>query len=688
MDNTWRESARRKLSRNRIVFLWGMLFTFMLAAVYITYPDLRHYLENKVYDLLLRPKAVRPAPTTPVIVDIDEKSLARYGQWPWPRYRIARLLDKIQSAGAAAVGLDILFVEADRTSLKTIQQHLAQEFNADLQFSGIPEAMTDNDGMLAKTLARGPHILGFKFNFQGGLPETRDCRLHPLNLVVAHGTGVPENTPLLLSASGMTCPLPRLAAQARSSGFINATPDRDGILRRLPLVIRHGRQFYPSLALAALFQTHGISQALLVVEQGNVRYLQAGEFRIPLDAQGNLLLRYRRGAPGFSYISAADLLADALDSEALAGRIVFVGTSAAGLEDHRVTPVAAIFHGVEAHATVVDNIQQGDLLSRPLWVPGLELAMILISGLLTTLLLFLGHTLLSTLLLAGWSAAVWGGADWSLNRAGVFVAPIFPLLAVAINFALLTLFKFIYEERKARKRTLELVMAQEFTLQSLASLAETRDQETGGHIHRVQRYVRALCDHLKHLAKYRDFLDEGTIDLLYKSAPLHDIGKVGVPDRILRKEGKLTEDEYEEMKKHTIYGLQAIEKAEGHFDSGSVSRFLRFAKDFTYTHHERWDGKGYPRGVAGEAIPIAGRLMSLADVYDALVSRRIYKPAFSHEKAVGIIMEGKGTLFDPELIETFLSVEAQFNQIALELADESARHPEDPERLMRQPAGG
>ena len=686
IDATWRALARRYLTRNRIVFFYGLLSTFALMAIYLAYPSFRYYLENKIYDLMLAPTAVAPDERPPIIVDIDERSLAQYGQWPWPRYRVARLLDKIQSAGATAVGIDILFAEADHTSLKTIQHNLSAEFDTPLQLSGIPPDLVDNDAIMAQALSRGPFIMGYKFLFGAKPPNSTACRLHPFNLVVAHGSQITTAKLPLLHATGMACPLPQLASRSAGTGFYNATPDPDGSLRRLPLIIEYQGRYYPSLALAVLCRAHGITQGVLALNKGKIENLRAGKFQIPLDEQGNLLIHYRYAQPGFTYLSAADLLTNNVALDALAGRIVFLGTTAAGLEDHRVTPGAAVFHGVEAHATVVDNIQQGDLLSRPLWVSGFELILTMVSGLLAVVLLTLRRNLSGILLFAAAAMALWYGADWSLNSAGIYIAPVFPLLVMGVNFAFLTLLKFLYEERRVRERTKALALAQEFTIQSLAALAETRDQETGQHIYRVQRYVRTLCDYLKDTPKFGAFLDEGTIDLLYKSAPLHDIGKVGVPDRILLKQGKLDEDEYTEMKKHTLYGLEAIERAEDHFDSGSVSRFLRFAKDFTYTHHERWDGNGYPRGVAGEEIPMAGRLMSLADVYDALVSRRIYKPAFSHEKAVSIITEGQGTFFDPDIVTAFLEVEEQFRQIAVELADDTGQHPEDPERLMRREA--
>jgi putative two-component system response regulator len=221
-------------------------------------------------------------------------------------------------------------------------------------------------------------------------------------------------------------------------------------------------------------------------------------------------------------------------------------------------------------------------------------------------------------------------------------------------------------EEKVVERTKELIITQDVTIQCMASLAETRDNETGGHIRRTQNYVRALAEKLSEKKKYRNIFDFRTIDLLQKSAPLHDIGKVGIPDSILLKPGKLTEEEFEVMKKHTTLGRDAIATAE--IQLGTTS-FLASAKEIAYSHHEKWDGGGYPEGVSGEAIPLSGRLMALADVYDALISKRVYNPPFPHSKAVSIIKEESGSHFDPDLVEAFSSISEEFRQIALEFVD-------------------
>ena len=220
--------------------------------------------------------------------------------------------------------------------------------------------------------------------------------------------------------------------------------------------------------------------------------------------------------------------------------------------------------------------------------------------------------------------------------------------------------------RDLKEKNRQIQITQDVTIQALAGLAETRDNETGAHIRRTQNYVRYLAIQLKSKAKFSADLTPENIELLYKSAPLHDIGKVGVPDRILLKPGKLTGEEFKEMKKHTIYGHDAIKMAEK--DLGTTS-FLRFAREIAYTHHEKWDGSGYPQGLAGENIPVLGRLMALADVYDALISKRVYKRPFTHTKAVKIIKEGKGNHFDPDIVEAFLKIESEFQKTAVELTD-------------------
>ncbi len=239
-----------------------------------------------------------------------------------------------------------------------------------------------------------------------------------------------------------------------------------------------------------------------------------------------------------------------------------------------------------------------------------------------------------------------------------------------------------YLESEVQRRTQEVSMIQDVTIMAMASLAETRDNETGNHIRRTQNYVRILARQLQGHPRFAAFLSDANIELLYKSAPLHDIGKVGIPDRILLKPDKLTPEEFEIMKTHTTLGRDAILHAEVRLNSPNT--FLRFARDIAYAHQEKWDGSGYPLGLRGDEIPVAARLMAVADVYDALISRRVYKPPFPHEQAVQIISEGRGKHFDPDMVDAFLQVAEDFRSIAATFADTKGDAQLEAERVRLQ----
>ncbi|MDN3611846.1 HD domain-containing phosphohydrolase [Vibrio ostreicida] len=222
-------------------------------------------------------------------------------------------------------------------------------------------------------------------------------------------------------------------------------------------------------------------------------------------------------------------------------------------------------------------------------------------------------------------------------------------------------------ESRVKERTHELEMLQDATIGAMASLAETRDNETGNHIRRTQHYIKALAQELARSPHYSADLTPSVIDILYKSAPLHDIGKVRIPDSVLLKPGKLTDDEFDQMKCHTRLGREVLMRVEETLDF--TSDFLTTAKDIVYSHQEKWDGSGYPEGLSGTDIPLSARLMAVVDVYDALISERVYRPAFAHERARGIIIDGAGSHFEPMIVDAFLRIEKQFKDIAMTYKD-------------------
>ena len=217
----------------------------------------------------------------------------------------------------------------------------------------------------------------------------------------------------------------------------------------------------------------------------------------------------------------------------------------------------------------------------------------------------------------------------------------------------------------------------ELTIFTLAKLAESRDPETGEHLQRVRNYCRVIARHLQATPKFRQQVSDDFVGLIYQTSPLHDIGKVAIPDRVLLKPGRLTPDEFEIMKTHTVRGAETLEAALKQYPGTS---FLEMARDVTLFHHEKYNGNGYPRGLAGDDIPLCARIIALADVYDALTSKRVYKEAFSHARAKTIIVEETGKHFDPAMVEAFLANEQQFVSLREQFSetDDEAPDPEDP----------
>ncbi|MYN17910.1 HD domain-containing protein [Rugamonas sp. FT107W] len=225
-------------------------------------------------------------------------------------------------------------------------------------------------------------------------------------------------------------------------------------------------------------------------------------------------------------------------------------------------------------------------------------------------------------------------------------------------------------EHVVEEVTAELSQMLDAMIWALASLAETREYETANHLRRVQHYVAALGRQLQSHKRFSEELSEANIKSLFKAAPLHDIGKVSIPDAILLKPDRLTDQEFAVMKMHTVYGRDAIVNVENHL--GYTNTFLRYAREIAYSHQEKYDGSGYPQGLVGDAIPMSARLMAVADVYDALISKRVYKPAFTHETAMEMIRQGSGEHFDPDVVDAMLTIEEEFMAIAERYSDHPA----------------
>ena len=628
----------------RLILLCGLVPTLLVAVLSLYRPSLFLSLEYDVYDRLLRAVPARPPSDRIVIIDVDERSLAAVGQWPWRRDVIGALITRLREMDAAVIALDIVFAEADR-----------------FEGSGVRP-----DDALADTLRGGRVVLGYAMTFDGSHHMARRCVYHPVGLAVIQPPDEQVGEPFF-QATGAVCNLESLSQATDASGFLNAAPDPDGILRRVPMLVEYDGSVYPALSLAAVAMATGARpSAIKVANVNKASLLVSGgkaDRTVALDGKSNLLVRYRGPKRVFQYISATDVLDGRTNPRTFANKIVFVGTTALGTREVVATPLDTLFAGVEVHATAADNLLQGDFLSRPEHRIAIETQLVIGFGALAALLFLRFGLVWGLLATIGCGAALWGTSYWMLSGNGTFLSPLYPTMGVTGALAAMTASGLLVERRRADKSVQENAASRRLMVQTLLSLTGIRDLETGKHSVRTQKYTRVLAQQLSKHPGFHDYLTPERIELLASLAPLHDIGKVGVPDRVLNKPGELTPDELTEMRKHPAHGRAVIENAEraaGVRDDLT----LAIAKDIVYTHHEWWNGTGYPQGLKGAQIPIPGRIMAVVDVYDAIRTRNLYNKPMSQDEAVALILKGKDTHFDPAVVEAFVQVSPMLHHLS------------------------
>ena len=379
-------------------------------------------LDLKVYDGFLKSFS-NPMPSgLPILVVFDEKSLQEYGQWPWPRYRIALLLEKIRRLGPASIGVDVLFPEPDRMSPRVLEEMLWRDLKVKIRFSGLPEGLEDNDHILAGILKQGPFVLSYAFLFHETGMVPNSCEIPPLKMAVLTPRDHPVSPEQFIQARSVVCDTDVLNRAVTSSGFVNTTKDDDDLVRRSPLFVFYHGKPYPSLALSTLMRAVKIDQVALKVARHGAVSLGLGKTAIPLDATGCMRIKFRKSAGTYRTISAADLLNDKIPAEDLVGKLVFVGTKATGIGDMHTTPMGTYLTGVEIQATIADNILHGEFVSRPGWALWLELLMVLLGGGFASFLLILKRPLPGILILV---SLLWGpsGAPSGASRPLVSLYP-------------------------------------------------------------------------------------------------------------------------------------------------------------------------------------------------------------------------------------------------------------------------
>ena len=584
-----------------------------------------------------------------VLVDIDEKSLKALGQWPWSRILLADLLRQLQAANPAVVGLDILFSEKDRTSPILIEEFYKRYFNLTHTIN-VPNDLEDNDKIFADAIAQTKSVLGLYLSNEKF--ASQECTLE---------SSFEAEDLELKNFHYVMCNTPLLQKKAQGYGFINASQDSDGVLRRMALLKSYKDVAVPSFSLALLKEIdptlHFKQRQLLVLDH-----------KVHMDKDSSFLLTFYP-QQWYKKISAVDLLQGRIEKSMLQGKIVIIGSTAIGLHDQLIVSSGRKISGAQIHMTMIDNLLYNQVITQPQHYRFIATLLSIVFTLFLLLLLIKGRDItMIVILLLGLSA--YGLVTMYLLYEGVYISTGYFYLLLLINFTLISIAFFIIDSYRKRLYVEELNRSHSALLDSMVHVAEVHDIETGAHILRTKKYVRALAEHIYKQPHhpYHKKLSPMVIEMMYKTAPLHDIGKVGIPDSVLKKPGKLTFMEYEVMKTHPELGRHIITNA---MKSYEENEFFDMAINIAYAHHEKWDGSGYPEGLEGDEIPLEGRFMAIADVYDALVNRRVYKEEFSYAKTYEIMKEGRGTHFDPLLVDAFFEIKEEFREIAERYRDET-----------------
>jgi two-component system, cell cycle sensor histidine kinase and response regulator CckA len=454
----------------KTILLLGVFLAAIFSALYLMNTSFLELFNYRVMDAVLANSSPKPISGDVVVVDIDEKSLASYGQWPWPRYRLANLLKHIKLLGARSIGLNMILAEPDRTSLGALQDSILSEFGYQVNISDLPNDLLDNDATLADVLSQGPFVLGFEFLFQESVNVASSCQLHPLNVVWVQKQAAASHSDPFFQAKSVVCNLEKFSTSVSLSGFLNGTPDADGMLRRIPLVIMYRNQFYPNLALATLLQAAENRQIQFFSEANGQSYFFLGNKAIPVDQRGNILIHFPPKEKNVPRMSAEDVLNGRLPKDFLKDKIVFIGISASGLDHIYQTPVNPIYSQVEIHAQSADAILTGNFIRRNLSVLYYEAAIaVLLASLYGLCLARFGLVANAAIGCIG-VLGVWQGAIFVFQSRGILVSPLLPAGTLLLTFIVLTIYKYWKSQRGARKsieNALILLKASENKLNSI-----------------------------------------------------------------------------------------------------------------------------------------------------------------------------------------------------------------------------
>lgn len=449
-----------------VLLALGFGVTILVLFLYKQQPWLLKLMDYRLYDTMLKSNPAQESSGKVVIIDIDEKSLNEFGQFPWPRHRLAVLMDNLNHAGAMAVGMDIVFAEKDRTSPVNVREELMRSFPdavKDIQFVGLPDMLKDNDYLFAEVLKTGPFVLGYTFLFNndpGFVPDPypgEDVLGKTTVAVKTTAAGhTPDALPHMLEAHSAVYPYKVLRDAAPATGFFSTANDEDGVIRRVPLLISKDGNVYPNLALATLiqgwkFRGDKLFTPVIRVQDFGAESITVGPHLIPVDRASRVMVNYLGGKGMFPYFSAADVVKGVPEVlKEIDGKFVFIGTTAKGLEDIRTTPFTPFYPGVETHATILDNILTEQYIKVPYWAIDFEIGTTLLCGILTTLLLVWAPARLVIIPFLGMGGGLWFGSEYLFTSQGYWISPLYGLIVLGLTFITLTVVKFWREEKQKR----------------------------------------------------------------------------------------------------------------------------------------------------------------------------------------------------------------------------------------------
>jgi adenylate cyclase len=417
----------------------------VVAYLMILRPPFLQRIDMGIYDVFLKAmESGEPSPV-PVLVDIDERSIGELGQWPWPRYRLAELLTALNDCGVLSVGVDILMSEPDRTSPELWANRLKRDFGVVVELRGLPPELMDNDRYLASVIEKLPVAISAQ-----AMENAPASPVKSFPVIEMRAGGAPPLAELLAQESAVLMPLPVLAEAASAIGLINAAGDVDGVFRRVPLFVAVNGAPVPSLALAALALGAGEKSVVARVRQDGFVSVKVAGVEVPLSHGGVMPVAFRGGEGVYPRFSAVDVLNGRVPRENLAGRVAFVGSTAAGLRDLRPAPFDAAYPGLELHAAVVDSILSGRFIRMPLNLLAWEMGLLLVAGLASMALFGLTRPQIALLPGAILAAGVWFGCRHAMISAGAYITPLYALTAIFVEgFSTFSL-RFLFEEREKR----------------------------------------------------------------------------------------------------------------------------------------------------------------------------------------------------------------------------------------------